>query len=203
VPPCESAGRLKTDTAMKTTNLFSNSSIRRSGLALVLGLLLAPLALAAQTERRFEYEAVATFGQIGVADDESADTAAGVEIRLPHNWHGIRPWFGTSVSDNGTWFAGAGFIYDLKPSPDWTITLGSGPFYYESDTDDLGLDLEFYSFIEASRRFRNDVRFGVRVGHLSNAGLGRINPGTENVTLVAVIPLTRERLRFVWGGDGS
>jgi hypothetical protein len=183
---------------MKTTNLFSNSSIRRPGLALVLVLLLAPLALTAQTEPRFEYEAVATVGQIGVADDESADTAAGVEIRLPHNWHGIRPWLGTSVSDNGTWFAGAGLIYDFKPSPDWTITLGTGPFYYESEHDDLGFDLEFYSFIEASRRLRNDVRLGVRVGHLSNAGFGRINPGTENVTLVAVIPLTRDRLRSLW-----
>jgi hypothetical protein len=166
-------------------------------------LLLAPVALAAQTERRFEYETVATFGQIGVADDESADTAAGVEIRLPHNWHGIRPWLGTSVSDNGTWFAGAGVIYDFKPSPDWTITLGTGPFYYESEHDDLGFDLEFYSFIEATRRFRNDVRLGVRVGHLSNAGLGRINPGTENVTLVAVIPLSRDRLRSLWrSGEG-
>jgi hypothetical protein len=188
---------------MKITNFHDHSSIRRSGLALAFGLLLAPVALAAQTERRFEYETVATFGQIGVADDESADTAAGVEIRLPHNWHGIRPWLGTSVSDNGTWFAGAGFIYDFKPSPDWTITLGTGPFYYESEHDDLGFDLEFYSFIEATRRFRNEVRLGVRVGHLSNAGLGRINPGTENVTLVAVIPLTRDRLRSLWRSGDS
>jgi hypothetical protein len=45
---------------------------------------------------------------------------------------------------------------------------------------------------------RNDIRLGLRVGHLSNAGLGRINPGTENVTLVAVLPLTRERLRSLW-----
>jgi hypothetical protein len=186
---------------MKTTNLFSNSSIRRPGLALVLVLLLAPLALTAQTEPRFEYEAVATFGQIGVADDESADTAAGVEIRLPHNWHGIRPWLGTSVSDNGTWFAGAGFIYDLKPSPDWTITLGTGPFYYESEHEDLGFDLEFYSFVEVTHRLRNNIRLGLRVGHLSNAGLGRINPGTENVALVAVIPLTRDRLRSLWRGE--
>ncbi|HEY5553066.1 MAG TPA: acyloxyacyl hydrolase [Opitutaceae bacterium] len=188
---------------MRTPIHFQHNSIRSSGLALVIGLLLTPLALAAQSERRFNYETVATFGQIGVADDESADTAAGVEIRLPHNWHGIRPWFGTSVSDNGTWFAGAGFIYDFKPSPDWVVTLGTGPFYYESEHDDLGFDLEFYSFVEVTRRLRNDIRLGLRVGHLSNAGLGRINPGTENVTLVAVIPLTRERLRSLWSGGGA
>jgi hypothetical protein len=183
---------------MKTTILNNHFGIRRSGLALVLGLLLAPLSLAAQVEKKFNFETVATFGQIGVADDEPADTVAGVEIRLPQNWKGIRPWLGTSVSDNGTWFAGAGLIYDYKPSPDWTITLGSGPFYYESEHEDLGFDLEFYSFVEVTRRLRNDIRLGLRVGHLSNAGLGRINPGTENVTLVAVIPLTRERLRSLW-----
>ena len=188
---------------MKFTNLHHHFSIRRSRLSLVLGLLLAPLSLAAQVEKKFSFESVATFGQIGVADDEPADTAAGVEIRLPHNWHCIRPWLGTSVSDNGTWFAGAGFIYDFKPSPDWVITLGSGPFYYESDHDDLGFDLEFYSFLEVTRRFRNDVRLGLRVGHLSNAGLGRINPGTENVTLVLVVPLTRERWRSIWRGSDS
>jgi hypothetical protein len=180
---------------MKTTNLFSNSSIRRSGLAFVLCLLFAPFVLTAKNERRFEYETVATFGQIGVADEEAADSVAGVEVRFPHHWHGIRPWLGTSVSDTGTWFAGAGLIYDFKPTHDWTITLGSGPFYYESEGDELGFDLEFYTFIEATRRFRHDIRLGLRAGHLSNAGLGRINPGTENVVLVAVIPLTRERLR--------
>jgi hypothetical protein len=179
---------------MNTTELKSrNTQFKR--LVLLAASLLTPLALAAQDVEKFNFETVATFGQIGVADGESADTAAGVEIRLPHNWHGIRPWLGTSVSDNGTWFAGAGFIYDYKPSPDWTITLGTGPFYYESEHEDLGFDLEFYSFLEVTRRLRNDIRLGVRVGHLSNAGLGRINPGTENVTLVAVIPLTRERLR--------
>ncbi|HUG12778.1 MAG TPA: acyloxyacyl hydrolase [Opitutaceae bacterium] len=186
---------------MKTKNLHLHFSIRRSGLALVLGLLVAPLASAAQDGKKFNFETVATFGRIGVADDEAADTVAGVEIRLPHNWHGIRPWLGTSVSDNGTWFAGAGFIYDIKPSPDWTVTLGTGPFYYESMNDELGFDLEFYSFVEVTRHLRNEVRLGLRIGHLSNAGLGRINPGTENVTLVAVIPLTRDRLRSLWSGE--
>jgi len=173
----------------QTCNPDFPSQLRALGL--LLAVLLAPLAQGARVAPTFEYETVATFGQLGVDDEEAADTVAGVEIRFPHNWHGIRPWLGTSVSDNGTWFAGAGFIYDIRPTPDWVVTLGTGPFYYESDTDDLGLDFEFYSFLEVTRRFRNDVRVGMRVGHLSNAGFGRINPGTENVVLVAVIPLGR------------
>lgn len=194
-------GRLQNIRAMNTIEPTFRNSIHRLRTRLMPAVLLIPLALAAQPERRFNYETVATFGQIGIADREAADTVAGVEVRLPQNWMGIRPWLGTSVVDNGTWFTGAGFIYDIKPLPDWVVTLGTGPFYYKSDHDDLGLDLEFYSFLEATHRLRNDVRLGLRVGHLSNGGLGRVNPGTENVTLVAVIPLTRERFRSLWRGE--
>jgi hypothetical protein len=154
---------------------------------------LAPLALLASSERTYQPEAVATFGAIGVDDDEPADTMAGLEIRFVQNWNGIRPWLGLNAVDNGTVFAGAGLVYDFHPSQDWVISIGSGPFYYTSNRHDLGLDLEFYSFIEGTYRLANDSRLGLRVGHLSNAGLGRVNPGTENVQLVFVIPLTRER----------
>jgi hypothetical protein len=159
----------------------------------LLGLILFPAMLPAQTERRIDFETVASFGLIGVGQGEPADTLASVEVRLAQNWHGIRPWLGTSVVGNGTWFAGAGFVRDFTPSPDWVVTLGTGPFYYKSDKRDLGLDLEFYSFIEATRRLRHDMRAGLRVGHLSNGGLGRRNPGTEDVTLVLVLSLTRAR----------
>ncbi len=139
------------------------------------------------------WETVATVGAIGIAQEEPADTVAGVEVRLPLAWHGIRPWLGSSVVDNGTWFAGAGFIRDFAPAPRWVVTLGTGPFYYRSAHRNLGLDLEFYSFGEITRRLPRDMRVGLRVGHLSNGGLGRRNPGTENVLLVAVIPLGRNR----------
>ncbi len=163
----------------------------------LLGLILLPLLLSAETDRTFRYETVATFGWLGVADEEPPDFMAGTEIRFPQNWQGIRPWLGVSVVDNGTWFAGAGFVYDFRPSPDWVITLGTGPFYYKNEHHNLGLDLEFYSFLEATRRFRHDVRLGLRVGHLSNGGLGRQNPGTEDVVFVAVVPLTRSHAKAV------
>ena len=180
---------------MKKSDTPANKRTNWRRFMALVAVAVAPLALLASPDRTIHPEAVATFGAIGVNDDEPADTMGALEIRFAQNWRGIRPWAGLSAVDNGTVFAGAGFVYDFHPSEDWVITIGSGPFYYSSDKHDLGLDLEFYSFIEGSYRLRNDTRLGLRVGHLSNAGLGRMNPGTENVQLVFVIPLTRDWAR--------
>jgi hypothetical protein len=96
-----------------------------------------------------------------------------------------------SVVDSGTWFAGAGFVYDIKLAEDVVLTLGTGPFYYDDGGDDLGFDLEFYSFVELTTKIGKVSRAGLRLGHLSNAGLGRENPGTETLALVAILPLSR------------
>ena len=158
--------------------------------AILLTLLAGAAALPAQNPPPAP-ETVGTIGQVGVGDGDRAATLSSVEIRLPQNWKGIRPWTGLSVVDGGTWWAGAGFIYDIPVTRRWVVTLGSGPFYYKSRDHSLGLDLEFYSFLEATGRVGRDTRIGLRVGHLSNAGFGRINPGVEDVVAVFVMPLGR------------
>lgn len=132
-------------------------------------------------------------GAIGVFDEESHDTFASIEGRWRRDWHGLSPWGGFTVSDAGVWFAGAGVIYDIRISPSLRLTLGSGPFYHthHRHDDDLGLSLEFYSFAEASWVGKDGIRFGLRIGHLSNAGLGRENPGTETLSFVVSAPLER------------
>jgi Lipid A 3-O-deacylase (PagL). len=164
--------------------------------ALILAATQSPAVNAAEdvTESRIPpLDLVWHAGAIGVFDEESHDTFASVEGRWRHSWRGLRPWGGFTVSDAGVWFAGAGLIYDIHVAERVVVTLGSGPFYYTHDRqdDDLGLSLEFYSFIEASWVRRDETRFGVRFGHLSNAGLGRRNPGTETLSFVVSVPLDR------------
>ena len=135
-------------------------------------------------------------GAIGIFDSEDHDNFASLEARLRWNWHGIRPWAGVTVVDSGAWFTGAGFIYDFTLSQHLRLTIGSGPFYYShssSGTDDLGLELEFYSFAEAAWEWSHGTRVGARLGHLSNAGLGRRNPGTEIFGLFVSTPLRLPR----------
>ena len=130
-------------------------------------------------------------GLIGIADREAVDNFVSLEARGPRDWHGLRPWGGVTLVDSGSWFAGAGAIYDIPLSRHARLTLGSGPFYYtpEENDDDLGFDLEFYSFAELSWEWTRGRRLGLRVGHLSNAGLGRRNPGTETLSLLVSLPL--------------
>jgi len=148
-----------------------------------------------QNERAPFADLVWHTGLIGIFDREARDTFASLEARLRWNWHGIRPWTGLTVTDNGAWFSGTGLIYDIEISPTARLTLGSGPFYYNhgKNGDDLGLNLEFYSFVEASWATKHGVRLGARLGHLSNAGLSRRNPGTETLSFVVSMPLERRR----------
>jgi hypothetical protein len=131
-------------------------------------------------------------GLIGIFDHEARDTFASVELRLRKHWQHLRPWTGLTIVDSGAWFAGAGLIADVPLSPKSRLTIGTGPFYYshgEDEDDDLGFNLEFYSFAELSWVWKRDLRLGLRLGHLSNAGLGRKNPGTEILSLVVSVPL--------------
>lgn len=140
-----------------------------------------------------ESDGLVRTGMIGIADREAVDNFVSLEARWNRDWHQLRPWGGLTMVDSGAWFAGAGVIYDIPLTHRSRLTLGSGPFYYTNaeEDDDLGFRLEFYSFAELSWAWQRDVRLGVRVGHLSNAGLGRRNPGTETLSFVVSFPLGR------------
>ena len=53
--------------------------------------------------------------------------------------------------------------------------------YEDGDQIRLGHTLEFRSGGDITYRFRNNVRIGVGVFHISNAGLGYRNPGSEQL----------------------
>ena len=48
----------------------------------------------------------------------------------------------------------------------------------------MGHTLEFRSGGDFMYKFRNNVRVGVGVFHISNAGLATVNPGTNNYYLI-------------------
>lgn len=138
-------------------------------------------------------EIVGQVGYIGVLDKGEEDAFVSLEYRFATNWHGIRPWVGAFVVDSSsTWFVGGGFMYEVRYEQ-FSVAVGTGPFYHEAGRNfpDLGYDLEFYSFIEASYEFTNGPRLGVRLGHFSNAGLSDHNPGTETLAAVFTFPIGR------------
>jgi hypothetical protein len=142
----------------------------------------------------FNHEVSVQAGWIAVLDGaDERDEFVSIEARLASHWRGIRPWLGLSVVDSGTWFAGAGISYDFMLPREFRVTVGGGAFYYHAGDvgDDLGYELEFIAFIELTRELRNGMRIGLRHGHISNTGIGRMNPGTETLAIIAVFPFGR------------
>ncbi len=64
--------------------------------------------------------------------------------------------------------------------------------YDRGNGKDLGDVIEFRSGVELDYRFDNRARLGVGFHHLSNAGIGRINPGTEILGAFFSFPLGGE-----------
>lgn len=106
--------------------------------------------------------------------------------------YGLRPFVSFFFTEkNSTYFA-AGLGYDFFLSKRFVITPSFGPgIYFKGQGKDLHYPLEFRSSIEAALRFPNYSRFGVQFYHISNASLGKKNPGSEILTIFYSFPLQR------------
>lgn len=69
-------------------------------------------------------------------------------------------------------------------------SFGVGVFD-DSEEIQLGNELEFRSGIEIAYQFRNKMRAGVAIFHLSNGGISSQNPGTESLVFSVCIPIMR------------
>ena len=102
----------------------------------------------------------------------------------------LHPFVGGMGTSTGSGYAYAGLRADLFIGRRVVLSgaeaIGA---YMRGDGQDLGSILEFRSAVELAYRFDNRSRLGVAFYHLSNASLGRINPGTEVLSLFYAIPL--------------
>ena len=103
----------------------------------------------------------------------------------------IRPLIGFFGTDKSAYYAYFGVTTDLYFSKCKCIlitpSLAAG-YYEDGDQIRLGHALEFRSGGELSYRFKNNVRIGLGAYHISNAGIGYRNPGSEQIVLRYHIP---------------
>lgn len=148
--------------------------------------LLATPVLAGQGEHLSVYG-----GQFEISDDVNDSAMLGVEYRFKDQFNGLRPVVGAFANaDSGAYVYGGAY---------WDLPLGTAPFvitpglaagyYNEGASKDLGSALEFRSTLEIAYEFDSGHRLGVAISHLSNAGIGSDNPGTETVQAVYSYPL--------------
>ncbi len=103
----------------------------------------------------------------------------------------LKPFVGFNGTDKEAYYGYFGFSADLFfgncKCVIVTPSLAAG-WYVDGDEIKLGNRVEFRSGGDLYYKFRNNVRIGVGVYHISNAGIGDNNPGTEQVVLKYQIP---------------
>ena len=93
---------------------------------------------------------------------------------------GWAPVVEASVNSREAVFFGAGLAWRWERDSSFGLRVGAAPGYYDrGEGKDLGGHFQIESFVEATWRFSAARQAGLRLAHLSNAGLERTNPGTE------------------------
>ena len=158
----------------------------------VLALAMALLAGTADAQDSGDDPAFVTVG-VGYYDWHQEDDTA-VDFKLEYR-HGdkywiFKPWAGVEGTSDGAVYGVGGVLVDFFFGRRIVVTpsFGAG-LYYHGNGKDLGSVIEFRSQIEVAYRFNDRSRLGLAVSHISNAGIGDDNPGTEIVTLYYSAPL--------------
>jgi hypothetical protein len=157
----------------------------------VLGaVLLVGGAYVASRERQDEPAFIApSLGYFDIDRQEHSAAEGMVVYRGARPFWGFRLFGAVLATSHGSFFAGAGIAYDLFLGK-VTFTPSFAPgFYAPGDGLDLGYPLEFRSQLEASYRLPGRWRLGVGFSHMSNASLGKTNPGVETLLVVVSVPV--------------
>lgn len=116
------------------------------------------------------------------------------EFRVEYKWgcefYTARPMVGVMATAEGSFYLYSGFGLDwvLKDRIFISPNFAAG-YYNKGGGKDLYFPLEFRSGIEVGLVFCNQSRLGVHFYHISNASLGKRNPGEESLVLFYSIPI--------------
>jgi lipid A 3-O-deacylase len=116
-------------------------------------------------------------------------------VQLEYKWRPVvaklRPFVGLMATDKESLYAYGGIGYDIFIGNNFALTPSFAPgLYYRGKGKNLGYPLEFRSSIEAAAVFGGQHRIGAQFYHVSNASLGKKNPGAEALVFFLAIPLS-------------
>jgi lipid A 3-O-deacylase len=101
----------------------------------------------------------------------------------------ISPFVGTFGTAKGAFYGYGGFGFDINFFERFVATPSAAVGYFTPGTGiNLGAHTEFREGAEFAYRFDNLSRLGVGLYHMSNAGIGKQNPGVELVTVILTMP---------------
>ncbi len=113
-----------------------------------------------------------------------------MEYKPSFEWYTFRPLIGFMFTINGSTYlyAGGGFEWIGKNRFVFSPNFAAG-WYRKGGGKDLHFPLEFRSGVELAWQFRSFTRVGAHFYHISNASLGKKNPGEESLVFFISIPI--------------
>ena len=106
----------------------------------------------------------------------------------------FRPLLGVMFTAQGAVYTYGGVSFVLSVQKKFFIEPNfAAGYYYDGGGKKLGYPLEFRSGIEIGREFANQSRIGFHFYHISNASIGRRNPGEESLVVFYAFPIERKK----------
>ena len=107
------------------------------------------------------------------------------------NFFYLKPFAGIELTSDSAFYLISGIYLEdnlgeviIGEENKWNFTPSFGLGYYEDgDGKKLGNKLEFRTTLEISYQLENLDRIGISFGHISNANIGKKNPGAEIISL--------------------
>lgn len=107
------------------------------------------------------------------------------------NFFYLKPFVGIELTTDSALYLISGIYLEdnfgeliIGKKNNWNFTPSFGVGYYDDGNGKkLGNTIEFRTTIEVSYSLENDDRIGISFGHISNANIGKKNPGVEIVSL--------------------
>ena len=111
------------------------------------------------------------------------------EYRFGDVWWVLSPFVGVFGTAKGAFYGYFGIGFDVNFPYNLVLTPSAAAGYFEGGQGiNLGSWWEFRTGAELDYRFADQRRLGVGFYHMSNAGIGKENPGIELATMVFTVP---------------
>lgn len=125
-----------------------------------------------------------------VIQQENPSIEKRIELRKDLDENGFGQFIGIMFNDQGANHFYTGVYFNLIIGEDLVITPSFAPgIYLENESKKLYYPVEFRSQVELSFKLFKGVRIGFSFNHISNAGLGKENPGVESFSITYIVDI--------------
>ena len=107
------------------------------------------------------------------------------------NFFYLKPFAGIELTSDSAFYLISGIYLEdnigdlvIGKNNNWNFTPSFGVGYYnDGNGKKLGSKVEFRTTLEFSYQLINKDRIGISLGHISNANIGKKNPGAEIISI--------------------